>query len=196
MGDGLRATATSRGTRPIQARTLNSKFGNARIRRRADAPAAPHSDHVGNTCRTALSLAKNKFLSTVTDRDRGWSIRLKLTQKDRIRHRGSDKFRPLTKTRCRIWFWVMDVLVSWKWSSKCGKTQSFLTGSTYRGEALKGRSEGSWRSGRRRSGDVGGGGTVNFLCIPCRAGSLLSTSRARKSFLQAFEDVLCGEELA
>jgi hypothetical protein len=44
---------------------------------------------------------------------------------------------------------------------KSGRTQSSLTGSTFRGEALKGRSEGNWRSGRRRSGEVGGGGTVN-----------------------------------
>jgi len=44
---------------------------------------------------------------------------------------------------------------------KSGRTQSFLTGFTVRGDALKGCSEGSWRSGRRRSGDVGGGGTVN-----------------------------------
>src|SRR6185437_4428273 len=53
---------------------------------------------------------------------------------------------------------------------KCGKTRSFLTESVFRGEALKGRSEGSWRSGRRRSGDVGGGGTVNvFVCsVSCR----------------------------
>jgi hypothetical protein len=55
-----------------------------------------------------------------------------------------------------------------------------FAGSTFWGEALKGRSEGSWRSGRRRSGDVGGGGTVNVVsCIPCRAGYPLSTSRAR-----------------
>ena len=48
-----------------------------------------------------------------------------------------------------------------------------VTGFAYRGEALKERSEGSWRSGRRRSGDVGGGGTVNvFSCIPCRAAIL------------------------
>ena len=53
--------------------------------------------------------------------------------------------------------------------AKSGRTQSLLTGSTVRGEALKERSEGSWRSGRRRSGDVGGGGTVNLLSIPCRA---------------------------
>src|SRR5689334_11370968 len=53
---------------------------------------------------------------------------------------------------------------------KSGKTQSFLTGSTFRGEALKDRSEGSWRSGRRRSGDVGGGGTVNVFrySVSCR----------------------------
>lgn len=45
-----------------------------------------------------------------------------------------------------------------------------FAGSTFRGEALKGRSEGSWRSGRRRSGDVGGGGTViNFVySVSCR----------------------------
>jgi len=39
----------------------------------------------------------------------------------------------------------------------------------YRGEALKERSEGNWRSGRRRSGDVGGGGTVNDFLVPCHA---------------------------
>jgi hypothetical protein len=48
---------------------------------------------------------------------------------------------------------------------KCGKTRSFLTESTFRGEALKDRSEGGWRSGRRRSGDVGGGGTVNVFRV-------------------------------
>jgi hypothetical protein len=63
--------------------------------------------------------------------------------------------------------------------AKCGRTQSLLTGSTFRGEALKGRSEGCWRSGRRRSGDVGGGGTVNDYVIPCRAAVLLSTHCAR-----------------
>ena len=54
---------------------------------------------------------------------------------------------------------------------KSGRTQSFLTGSTFRGEALKERSEGSWRSGRRRSGDVGGGGTatVSVFSVSCRA---------------------------
>jgi len=53
---------------------------------------------------------------------------------------------------------------------KSGKTRSFLTESAFRGEALKGRSEGSWRSGRRRSGDVGGGGTVNVFVysVSCR----------------------------
>ena len=52
---------------------------------------------------------------------------------------------------------------------KSGKTRSFLTRSTVRGEALKERSEGSWRSGRRRSGDAGGGGTGNvsvFRVVP------------------------------
>jgi hypothetical protein len=34
---------------------------------------------------------------------------------------------------------------------KSRKTRSFLTRSKFRGEALKGCSEGNWRSGRRRS---------------------------------------------
>lgn len=34
---------------------------------------------------------------------------------------------------------------------KSGRTRPFLTGSTFRGEALKGRSAGGWRRGRRRS---------------------------------------------
>src|SRR6185369_17205707 len=77
-----------------------------------------------------------------------------------------------------------------KGALKCGKTRSFLTESAYRGEALKDRSEGSWRSGRRRSGDVGGGGTVNvLLCIPCRAGSLLSTRCATNSVTSALRRV-------
>ena len=63
--------------------------------------------------------------------------------------------------------------------AKCGRTQSFLTGSTYRGEALKERSEGCWRSGRRRSGDVGGGGTVNDFVYSVSCRDLLSTHRAR-----------------
>src|SRR5215213_8017236 len=52
---------------------------------------------------------------------------------------------------------VTNFVSSQKWGSfeipgfKSGRTQSFLTGSTFRGEALKERSEGSWRSGRRRS---------------------------------------------
>ena len=32
---------------------------------------------------------------------------------------------------------------------------------------LKGRSAGGWRSGRRRSGEEGGGGTFNFSGLPC-----------------------------
>src|ERR1041384_2649195 len=62
---------------------------------------------------------------------------------------------------------------------KCGRTQSFLTGSAYRGEALKDRSEGCWRSGRRRSGDVGGGGTVNDFRYSVSCRDLLSTRRAK-----------------
>ena len=58
---------------------------------------------------------------------------------------------------------------------KSGRTQSFLTGFTVRGDALKGCSEGSWRSGRRRSGDVGGGGTVNVAASSIRADYYLST---------------------
>ena len=67
----------------------------------------------------------------------------------------------------------------WNWTTirnearqafKSGKTRSSLTRSMVRGEALKERSEGDWRSGRRRSGDVGGGGTVNQLpsSVSCR----------------------------
>jgi hypothetical protein len=63
---------------------------------------------------------------------------------------------------------------------KSGRTQSSLTGSAVRGEALKDRSEGSWRSGRRRSGDVGGGGTVNDLVYSVSCRDLLSTRCARK----------------
>jgi hypothetical protein len=64
---------------------------------------------------------------------------------------------------------------------KSGRTQSFLTGSTFRGEALKERSEGSWRSGRRRSeGCRRRGHGQRFSFIPCRAANLLSTPCARK----------------
>jgi len=46
---------------------------------------------------------------------------------------------------------------------KSGRTQSFLTGFTFRGDALKGCSEGNWRSGRRRSGDLAAGVQLTFL---------------------------------
>src|SRR5215212_7949359 len=63
---------------------------------------------------------------------------------------------------------------------KSGRTQSFLTGSTFRGEALKERSEGSWRSGRRRSeGCRRRGHGQRFSSIPCRAGYPFSTPCAR-----------------
>ncbi len=58
-----------------------------------------------------------------------------------------------------------------------------LTGFQVRMEALKGCSAGGWRSGRRRSEGVGGGGTFNlYIGSSVRAGYLLSTSCATKNF--------------
>jgi hypothetical protein len=68
-----------------------------------------------------------------------------------------------------ILFFVLYVLYVALFVALSRRTQSLLTGSAVRGEALKERSEGSWRSGRRRSGDVGGGGTVDDFRVPCRA---------------------------
>ena len=63
---------------------------------------------------------------------------------------------------------------------KCGRTQSSLTGFTFRGDALKGCSEGSWRSGRRRSEGCWRRGQRLTLCrLPSRAGLPLSTCRAK-----------------
>jgi len=52
---------------------------------------------------------------------------------------------------------------------KSGRTQSFLTGSKVRGDALKGCSEGNWRSGRRRSGEDGGGAQSTRFVYSVRA---------------------------
>lgn len=45
---------------------------------------------------------------------------------------------------------------------KSGRTQSLLTGSKVRGDALKDCSEGNWRSGMRRSGDLAAGAQSTF----------------------------------
>ena len=73
---------------------------------------------------------------------------------------------------------------------KCGRTQSLLTGLAFWGEALKGCSEGSWRSGRRRSEGVGGGGTLSTRFVySVRAVLSFSTTRATEIiFLEIEED--------
>jgi len=54
--------------------------------------------------------------------------------------------------------------------TKAGEPSQLSTGFTFRGDALKGCSEGGWRSGRRRSGEVGGGVTgFNFQFRTCRS---------------------------
>jgi hypothetical protein len=98
--------------------------------------------------RWSLSNGLKKFFVHAVQADCEWSFRRFLTQKDRKRHRRSDKIRPAAKSV------EHSATASFRKTSnlKCGKTRSFLTESTFRGEALKDRSEGSWRSGRRRSG--------------------------------------------
>src|ERR1051326_1944287 len=90
-GDGSRAMTTSSGTRAIHARGESSKFGNEKISRSVVAPAAPHSVRE-TTCRIADE-SKNFFLLQQIQSDCEWSISWFLTQKDRIRHCRSDKFR-------------------------------------------------------------------------------------------------------
>src|ERR1041385_2138661 len=117
--------------------------------------------------------SKNFFLRQQIQSDCEWSISWFLTQKDRFRHRGTDKLRhghkkapEAHKQTAKLFMCLLCLFVA---KFKSGRTQSLLTGSTYRGEALKERSEGCWRSGRRRSGDVGGGGTVtvcHFRVVP------------------------------
>ena len=145
--------------------------------------AALHSPRE-TTCRIAGSVAKN-FFALTNQADWEWSISWFLTQKDRIRHYESDNFRLSLRTLRFSAISAFNRVPQRRdrrgtpryaeKSFKSGRTQSLLTGSTYRGEALKERSEGCWRSGRRRSGDVGGGGTATISSIPCRAGYLLST---------------------
>ena len=103
-----------------------------------------------------------------------------LTQKDRNRHWQSDKIRLMTarvleRNLARVFREITNE------SYKSRKTQSLLTGSTFWGEGLKGCSVGGWRSGRRRSGNVGGGDTVNvFFVYSVLADYLLCTSRANE----------------
>ena len=64
-------------------------------------------------------------------------------------------------------------------SPKSRRTQSLLTGSTFRGEALKGCSEGNWRSGRRRSEGSWRRGTLSTRFVySVRAVLSLSIARA------------------
>ena len=128
------------------------------------APAAPHSRRE-TTCRIAVKFIKKIFLTLANQADCEWSVRCFLTQKDRNRHWQSDKFRPSALSQR-----AQRYAEGRRESFKSGRTQSFLTGSTVRGEALKERSEGGWRSGRRRSGDVGGGDSVtaSVCSVSCR----------------------------
>ena len=72
---------------------------------------------------------------------------------------------------------------------KCGKTRSFLTESAFWGEALKDRSEGGWRSGRRRSGGCWRRGHGNdSVCFRVVPGYPLSTRCATKQLLFGFDE--------
>jgi hypothetical protein len=99
-----------------------------------------------------ISLSTFRAMKTVSGNRRGLVIRY-----DRLS--ACRRFRRLPKpdrlTACR---------------TKAGEPSQLSTGFTFRGDALKGCSEGSWRSGRRRSGEVGGGVTgFNFQFRTCRS---------------------------
>jgi len=65
---------------------------------------------------------------------------------------------------------------------KAGEPSHYWLGSRFGGKHWRNARKVSWRSGRRRSGDVGGGGTVStFLSLPCRAVLPVSTCRATKT---------------
>jgi hypothetical protein len=63
------------------------------------------------------------------------------------------------------------------------ETQSSLTGFNFGWLKLKGCSAGGWRSGRRRSEEVGGGGTFRlYFGLPCLPRFLRAPSVPRKGF--------------
>src|SRR5688572_5106740 len=93
-GDGRCATTHINGTRATHARKENSKSGKERIRSIAVAAAAAHSTRVGNCIRVKFIKAAEKIIfAAAIHPDCDWSNRRNLTQKDRKRHRQSDKFR-------------------------------------------------------------------------------------------------------
>jgi hypothetical protein len=112
---------------------------------------------------------QRKYILTLVRRDpRGAQFVESETQNDRKRHTQSDKLRRLTRieltSNCNAWVGATVGLGCLGMSKyvkrgkpreistlKSGRTQPLLTGFKDRGEALKGRSGGSWRSGRRRS---------------------------------------------
>ena len=186
---------TSSGTSAIHARGYNSKLGNEKMKECAGARRAPlgpryYLPHRG----WSLSKSAKNFSAVTNQSDCERSKRQFLTQKDenvtgKVTNfgratKGTKESQPQkgtkgTKRLFKFRVFLLCAFCAFLWLNffclfvaQCGRTQSFLTGSTFRGEALKDRSEGCWRSGRRRSGDVGGGARSTFSSIPCRAGIL------------------------
>jgi hypothetical protein len=146
------------------------------MRSRAVAAAAAHSTRVGNCTREVYQSGRKIFFTRAVRSVMEWSKRGNLTQKDRKRHRQSDNFRPQTKAG--------SLAEQESKAFKCGKTRSFLTESAFWGEALKGRSEGSWRSGRRRSGGCRrrGHGQRFVYSVSCRSSFEHTLCHGRATF--------------
>jgi hypothetical protein len=91
------------GASATHARNDNSKSGKERISSSAVQAAAAHSTRVGSSGANCIheefsKRAEKKFFVHAVQADCEWSNRRFLTQKDRKRHRRSDKIRPAPKT--------------------------------------------------------------------------------------------------